>query len=138
MFHACDNPQLIETHISWLVLLGDYAYKLKKPVNLGFIDCSTLALRKHYCEEEVRLNRRTAPDIYLDLQPISGTETAPRLGDDSQPFEYAVRMLRFDNDQLLDRLARSNRVDESVVLALAATIASFHASWLVMMRPSIL
>lgn len=127
VFHACDNPQLIETHISWLVLLGDYAYKLKKPVNLGFIDCSTLALRKHYCEEELRLNRRTAPDIYLDVQPISGTEAAPRLGDNRQPFEYAVRMRRFDNDQLLDRLAQSNQVDEPVVLALADAIANFHA-----------
>lgn len=128
MFHACDDPQLIETHISWLVLLGEYAYKLKKPVNFGFIDCSTLALRKHYCEEEVRLNRRTAPDIYVDVQPISGTETSPRLGDDGQPIEYAVRMHRFDNALLMDRLARANRLDEPVVVALADAIARFHAS----------
>lgn len=124
--HACDNPQLIETHISWLVLLGDYAYKLKKPVDLGFLDFSTLALRKHYCEEEVRLNRRTAPDIYLDVQPISGTAAMPRIGDARQVFEYAVRMKRFDNSNLLDRMAAGHRLSETVIHALAAAIARFH------------
>ena len=63
--HPVLNIQLIETHISWVILTGPYAYKIKKPVNLGFLDFSTLEKRKYYCEEELRLNRRLAPEIYL-------------------------------------------------------------------------
>ena len=75
--HAVDNVELLQTHISCVLLAGDYAYKIKKPVNLGFLDFSTLGARRHYCEEELRLNRRTAPGLYLDVVPISGSESAP-------------------------------------------------------------
>jgi hypothetical protein len=62
---------VVETHISWVLLAGDYAYKLKKPVDFGFLDFSTLAARRHFCEEELRLNRRLAPRLYLELVAIS-------------------------------------------------------------------
>jgi aminoglycoside phosphotransferase family enzyme len=75
--HGCDNPLLIETHISWVVLVGDFVYKIKKPVNLGFVDATTLASRKHFCEEELRLNRRTAPDIYLETVAFCGDARDP-------------------------------------------------------------
>ncbi len=71
--HPVRRVELLQTHISWVLLTGSYAYKIKKPVNLGFLDFTTLAARRHFCEEELRLNRRLAPDIYLDVVPITGT-----------------------------------------------------------------
>ena len=65
--HSCDRIELIETHISWVILAGNYAYKIKKPVDLGFLDFSTLELREHLCREELRLNRRFAASLYLDV-----------------------------------------------------------------------
>ncbi len=120
------RAELLETHISWLLLLDETVYKLKKPVDLGFLDFTTLSRRKFYCEEEVRLNRRTAPDIYLDVVPISGTETRPRPGDPSDPIEYAVRMKRFDQDAILANLADRQELQESMMPALAEAIADFH------------
>ncbi|HXK57421.1 MAG TPA: aminoglycoside phosphotransferase, partial [Gammaproteobacteria bacterium] len=80
---ACGHPvgslELIETHISWVILTGTYAYKIKKPVDLGFLDFSTLAKRHHYCTEEVRLNRRLAPAFYLGVIPVTGSPDAPHL-----------------------------------------------------------
>jgi len=75
--HPAKNIELIETHISWVILTGDFAYKIKKPVNFGFLDFSTLNKRQHYCEQELRLNRRLAPTIYLDVVSICGTKTNP-------------------------------------------------------------
>ena len=124
--HDIDNPKIVETHISWLILVGDFAYKLKKNVSLGFLDFSTLERRKYYCEEEVRLNSRTAPDIYLDALPVSGSEAEPSVGDDSKPFEYLVRMNRFTEADILENLAGEGRLDASVVSSLARDIAAFH------------
>ena len=78
--HPVGEVRLIETHISWVLLAGDYAYKIKKPVDLGFLDFSTLALRRQACDEEVRLNRRLAPAYYLGVVPITGSPDAPHLG----------------------------------------------------------
>ena len=68
--HAVRDLQIIETHISWVILTGEFVYKIKKPVSLGFLDFSTLERRKFFCDEEVRLNHRTAPELYLDVVPI--------------------------------------------------------------------
>lgn len=116
--------QVIETHISTVLLVGDYAYKIKKPLNLGFLDFSTLARRQHFCQEEIRLNGRLAPDTYLDVIPIGGTLDAP------QPFagpaiEYAVRMRRFSQSGLLSE--HLELVTPSLVDRLADRLASFHA-----------
>jgi aminoglycoside phosphotransferase family enzyme len=124
--HATDNAQLIETHISWIVLVGPYAYKLKKPVDLGFLDFSSLEKRRRFCEEELRLNRRTAPDIYLEVLPISGSAQSPRPGDPSAPIDYTVKMRRFDPDSTLDHVVAGAGIDEPLVLSLADTIARFH------------
>lgn len=74
--HPAEAVELLETHISWVLLAGDFAYKMKKPVSLGFVDFSTLEARRRCCEEELRLNRRTAPDLYLGVVPITGTPLA--------------------------------------------------------------
>jgi len=122
--HAVRDVQLIETHISSVLLAGDYAYKLKKPVKLSFADFSTLTLRRHYCEEEIRLNCRTAPQLYLDVVAIAGTP--PRFCGDGEAIEYAVRMRRFSSDARLDQLARDGKLTEPLIDRLAAAVANFH------------
>ena len=125
--HAVERVELIETHISCVLLAGDYAYKIKKPVNLGFLDFSTLAARRHFCEEELRLNRRTAPQLYLEVVAIGGSESAPVLGGGGAPIEFALRMRRFDQDNLLDRMARRGALLPLHIDALARSLAAFHA-----------
>jgi aminoglycoside phosphotransferase family enzyme len=93
--HPVRQIRLLETHISWVILTGEYAYKLKKPVNLGFLDFSTLERRQLYCQEEIRLNRRLAPEAYLGVVPITGTAEAPSIGGTGSPIEFAVQMREF-------------------------------------------
>lgn len=123
--HPVDRVEHIETHISHVLLAGDYAYKLKKPLNLGFLDFSTLEKRRFYCEEELRLNRRLAPHIYLEVVPITGSPESPRVGGEGGGgvFEYAVKMRRFDQDDLLTRLP----VTPSLADRIAERVADFHA-----------
>ena len=123
--HATDNRRHIETHISSVLLVGPYAYKIKKPVDFGFLDFSTLELRRMSCEEEVRLNRRLAPDIYLEAMPVTGTVDAPRLGGAGEPIEWAVKMRRFDEGLLLS--AHPNLLDRDLLERLGREIAAFHA-----------
>ena len=116
-------PRLIETHISWVILAGEFAYKLKKPLDLGFLDFSTLAKRQACCEAEIRLNRRLAPDIYLDVVPVTGTESLPRLGGDGAVLEWAVKMRAFPADATLDREAA---LSTEQIDAIADRVAAFH------------
>lgn len=125
--HAVRTVRLVETHISWVLLAGHYAYKIKKPVDLGFLNFTSLASRHHYCEEEIRLNRRLAPRIYLDVIPIGGTAEKPKFGL-LPPIEYALRMRRFPASRQLDRMAARNEVLPRHIDSLAATISSFHSS----------
>ena len=115
-----------ETHISWVLLAGNRAWKLKKAVNFGFLDFSTLAKRKHACEEELRLNSRFAPEIYLNVVPICGTDSNPVFNGKSAAIEYAVSMLRFDERGLLSNLADEQQLDKSHVDAMAQRIAIIH------------
>jgi uncharacterized protein len=93
--HSADRVELIETHISWVLLAGDRVYKIKKPVDLGFLDFTTLALRRRFCQDEVRLNRRLASDIYLGVVEIKGSAGAPRFEGRGRTLEVAVVMRRF-------------------------------------------
>src|SRR6056297_1273154 len=121
-----DEVELIETHISWVFLAGGFVYKLKKPLDLGFLDFSTLEKRRFYCEEEIRLNRRTAPEIYLDVIGIGGTPESPRLAGDDDPIEYAVRMRRFDVDAGFDHLLADDRLEQEHVVDLGRQLAQLH------------
>lgn len=121
--HATPTPRLIETHISWVILAGEFAYKLKKPLDLGFLDFSTLDKRRVCCEAEIRLNRRLAPDIYLEVVPIVGNVQAPRVGGDGPVLEWAVKMRAFPADATLDREAE---VSPEQIDAIADLVASFH------------
>ncbi|MFZ2163314.1 MAG: AAA family ATPase [Sideroxyarcus sp.] len=121
------SVQVIETHISWVLLAGEYAYKIKKAINLGFLDYAELDARRFCCDEEIRLNRRTAPDIYLGTVSIGGSLDAPEFG--ALPaFEYAVRMRRFDSASLMDNLLLRGKISAQHIDRLAACIAGFHAS----------
>ncbi len=125
--HPAGPVELIETHASWVLLTGVYAYKIKKPVNLGFLDFSTLAKRRHSCEEELRINRRLAADLYLEVVPIGGSPEQPRLGEGTPPIDYALKMRQFDQAGLLDRLASSHQLTIALVRECAQTVAEFHA-----------
>ncbi|MDO9225468.1 MAG: AAA family ATPase [Pseudomonadota bacterium] len=119
--HPAPAPRLIETHISWVILAGDYAYKLKKPLELGFLDFSSLDKREHYCREEVRLNARLAPDIYLGVVPIAGSP--PRIEGEGPVLEWAVKMRAFPADATLDR---EPEITADQIDAIADTVARFH------------
>jgi len=100
--HPTAAIRLIETHISWVILTGPFAYKLKKPVTLGFVDYSTLALRRRSCEGEVRVSGRFAPGIYLGAVPVTGSAEQPHVGGDGEPIEWAVKLVQFDEADRLD------------------------------------
>ncbi|WP_455212169.1 bifunctional aminoglycoside phosphotransferase/ATP-binding protein [Kaarinaea lacus] len=126
--HPVKDIQLLETHISWVVLTGDYVYKLKKPVNFGFLDFSTLEKRKYYCSEELRLNKRLAPQIYLQTVAISGTEDHPQLDGPGPAIEYAVKMRQFHQKDQFDRLLACKQLHRHDMTELAQIIAQFHQS----------
>ncbi|MCB1844210.1 MAG: hypothetical protein KDI09_14715, partial [Halioglobus sp.] len=125
--HPTGPVTLCETHISWVFLTGDYAYKIKKPVDFGFLDFSTLDKRKHFCDEEVRLNRRLAPEIYLDVVPICGDPHSPRVGGEGPVLEFAVRMRQFDPDMSFDRMLLRGELHAAHMRLAAETLAGFHA-----------
>ena len=128
--HAYPHPvwtiEHLETHISDIFLTGDYAYKLKKPLNLGFLDFSTLERRRFCCEEELRLNRRLAPELYLSVVPIAGTASSPRIDGSGTIMDYAVQMRQFDQRGMLERLAASGDLTMATVDAIADQVAQFH------------
>ncbi len=124
--HPVGTVEMIETHISFVLLAGDDAYKIKKPVDLGFVDFATLESRRICCEEEVRLNRRTAPGLYLGVVPIAGPAEAPVVGGSGPALEYAVHMRRFAQDALLDRVARAGRLARAHVDSLARAVVALH------------
>ncbi len=124
--HPVDKLQLIETHISWVILTGPFAYKVKKPLDLGFLDFTTAADREYYCYRELELNRRFSPDIYLDVVPISGTPQTPDLAGQGQAFDFAVKMRQFDNQQLADHLAQKGLLTDDLARQLAKTLARVH------------
>ncbi len=126
--HATGQLKLLETHISWVILTGQYAYKIKKPVDFGFVDFSSLSRRRFFCEEEVRLNRRLAPDLYLGVVPLVGTDDEAQIGGQGTPIEYAVKMRQFRQDHLFESLLARGALQETHIEAIAEQIAAFHAA----------
>lgn len=120
--------RIAETHISWVLLTGAYAYKIKKPLRLSFLDYSTLAQRRACCESEVTLNRRYAPELYLGVSAIGGTPEQPRVDAGGPALEYAVRMAQFDPAEELHLLLAEARVTRDEITALGEYVARFHAT----------
>ena len=117
----------LETHISWVLVCGGHACKIKKALRNPFLDQSTLALRRHACEEELRLNRRLAPDLYLAVLPVTGTPAAPVLGGHGAAIDYAVQMRAFAQDDLWDRLAARGQLRSTHIDELLDVLVPFHA-----------
>jgi aminoglycoside phosphotransferase family enzyme/predicted kinase len=122
------EPAIIETHISILFLTTDRVYKLKRSVRLDYLDFSTPALRLAACEAEVRLNRRTAADLYLGVSRLTREADGLRLGGGGQLVEPLVEMRRFSADGLFDVLARAQRLNAGLMWTLSERIAAFHAA----------
>jgi aminoglycoside phosphotransferase family enzyme/predicted kinase len=116
-----------QTHISAVFLVGPHVYKVKKPVEFGFLDFGTLAKRRHYCEEEVRLNRRLAPDVYLGVVPVTRSRTGLRVEGDGEAVEWAVKMRRLPDEATLQSRLQRVEAGAGLMEALAQKIASFHA-----------
>jgi uncharacterized protein len=124
--HPVVRMRVRETHISWVLLTGEFAYKIKKSVKLDFIDTSTLARRHHLCSEELRLNRRLASALYLDVVPIAREGSSMRVGGHDQVVEYAVRMRQFAARQELPSLLARGEVSARELVDLAERVAQFH------------
>lgn len=124
--HPVTRLELRETHISWVILTGTFAYKIKKPVKLDFIDASSLENRLHYCQEELRLNRRLAPELYLDIVTITRIEGRLCIGGAGPIVEYAVRMKQFASADELTSLLSSGVISAADVRDLGELLASFH------------
>ena len=134
--HPVGELQLLETHLSWVILTGPYAYKLKKPVAFGFVDFSTPAKRDQACREELRLNQRLSPERYLDLVAVAGPAESARIvvGLDAAtepavgtPLTLAVRMLQFEQQQLLPAVLARGELGEEAIRSFAEALAQFHS-----------
>jgi len=126
--HHPKEVEFLQTHISYLFLTGELVYKVKKPVDFGFLDFTTLEKRHYYCQEEVRLNKRFSPDIYLEAVPISVVGDAFRLGDDTGVIEYAVKMRRINEDHMLYRLLEEGTVDSDAMQRISKYLAKVYAT----------
>lgn len=125
--HPVTEPiQLIQTHVSYVLLTGNYVYKIKKPVDFGFLDYSTLEKRKHFCDEEIRLNQTGAGRLYLGVVPITQERDRFELKGSGEAVEYAVKMRQFPQSALLSEQFEKGLLDEEKVRSLATTIATFH------------
>lgn len=118
--------QTLETHISHLFLVGPWVYKIKKAVDFGFLDFRSLRARHFYCLEELRLNRRLAPDLYRAVIPITGSARQPVLDGDGEPIEWAVKMRRFAQEDRLDHRLAAGRLSIAHIDELARAVADFH------------
>ena len=126
--HSVKHVELIETHISWVLLTGVFAYKIKKPVNFGFLDFSTLEKRRICCEQELRLNRRLAPRLYLDVVTITGDAGSPVVSGDGEVIEYAVKMREFPQSSQLDHMLGTGKLTKEHMDMFAEMVANFHQS----------
>ena len=124
--HPVADIQVVETHISWVVLTGTYAYKIKKAVDFGFLNFTELKAREFFCHEELRLNQRLTQNLYLEVLPITGSEEAPALGGSGPVIEYALKMRQFPQANLLSTLQANGELTSDHVDAMARQIAHFH------------
>jgi uncharacterized protein len=125
--HAVQSVELIETHVSWVLLTGEFAYKIKRPVRHSFVDQRSLQRRRWLCQEELRLNRRFAPELYLGVSPIAGRAGAAQVEGSGRIIEYAVKMHQFPQSDELDHLLEAGRIEPNELEAFAGELARIHA-----------
>lgn len=127
--HDTGEITLLQTHISYVLLAGDYVYKIKKPVDFGFLDFTTLAKRKYYCEEELRLNRRLCPEIYLEVVPVKSSGQSFYLGGDAgETVEYAVKMVRMPEERMMNNIISSGRLTSGMLDQIVDLLVPFYQS----------
>ena len=124
--HSPHSVQLVQTQMSLLFLTGDHVYKVKKPVDLGYLDYTTLEKRKLFCDQELKLNRRLSPDVYLEVVPIVQRSDKILLGGNGDIIEYAVKMRQLPAERMMDVLLSKNQVSEEMVREVAEKVAGFH------------
>ncbi len=126
--HTCpvSAVQLMQTHISFVLLADDTVYKFKKPVNFGFLDFSTLEKRKHFCEQELLLNRRLCPDIYLDLITVTKEDDSFTLNGNGEVVEYGIKMVRMPEEKMMINLIRAGELDRSQIDAIVDKLIPFY------------
>jgi aminoglycoside phosphotransferase family enzyme len=118
---------LIQTHISWVFITADFAYKVKKPVDLGFLNFTTLRRRHHYLQEELSLNRRLCPEIYLEVLPITAHKDRVRVGGRGQPVEYVLKMVRMPQDRMMDEVADRGELRRKHLDRIIERLVPFYA-----------
>ena len=124
--HAAPEIQLVQTHISFVVLAGDYVYKFKKPVDFGFLDFSTLDKRKNCCEQELLLNRRLCPDIYLDVISVCDQNGGFSFEGTGSPVEYGVKMKRMPEEKMMGRIIAAGELKKSHIDQIVQTLVPFY------------
>ncbi len=125
--HPVGELRLVETHISWVLLTGEFAYKIKRPVCFAFVDLRSRERRTHFCQEELRLNRRFAPELYLEVCAITLQAGEARIGGTGEAIEYAVKMRQFPHDEELDELLVQGRIDPRELAAFGRELALVHS-----------
>ena len=125
-YEEAEQIELKQTHISWVFLTGKFVYKVKKAVDFGFLDFSTLEKRRFFCEKEVELNRRLCGDMYLEVVPVNRSDVI-KIGGEGETVEYAVKMKRIPEDKIMTRLLEEDKVDKKLVDRMAKIIADFHS-----------
>jgi aminoglycoside phosphotransferase family enzyme len=118
--------ELVQTHISFVFLTRKLVYKVKKAVNLGFLDFTTLEKRRFFCEKELKLNKRLCGDMYLEVVPINKSD-AVKIKGEGETVEYAVKMKRMPQERMMSKLLENNKVDDKLVDRIAKIIAEFHS-----------
>ena len=124
--HPVESIELVQTHVSWVLLTGRFAYKIKRPVQYPFVDLRSAEHRAFLCREELRLNRRFAADIYLDVCNVTSVGGEARIGGDGEVIEHAVRMVQFSREDELDRLLAAGRIDPAALGAFGRSLAEVH------------
>jgi aminoglycoside phosphotransferase family enzyme len=124
--HGPKSVQLLQTQMSLLFLTGDYVYKVKKPVDLGYLDYTTLEKREFFCHQELTLNRRLCPDVYLEVVPVVRQTEEILLGGEGEVIDYAVKMRQLPPDRMMDVLLSRNQVTQEMVQQVAQKVAVFH------------
>jgi aminoglycoside phosphotransferase family enzyme len=120
------NVEMLQTHISYIFIADDYVYKIKKPVNFGFLDFSTLDKRLFYCQKEIELNKRLSPDVYLDVIPITDEGERLALGGKGETVDYAVKMRKIPMDRLMISLLKKGKLTHEMIEKVSKKIAEFH------------
>jgi hypothetical protein len=123
---ATDQVECLQTHISYIFLTQNHAYKIKKPVNFGFLDFSTLRKRHHFLEQELVLNRRLAPEIYLAILPLVIRDGKLRLGGEGKAIEYALQMVRLPQHLMMDEIASRRELTTPMLDAIVARLVPFY------------